>query len=507
MSSVRSNVVIKNTVWELGYYLFVVALGFLAPRYIILIYGSSVNGLSATITQILNVILLLQAGAATAAIFSLYKPIANDDVGEVCSRLSSATSYFKKISYIFLALMILAAIITSYTIESEISAVYILLAFVIMGMKSFLDLYYTSTFRILFTALEEKFVMSIATLLEQVVYYVLVFTTLFFRWHFILLFLWLFLGCVAKILYLNYINRKKHPDIVSRNKNSNKTSSVITGKNYALANEVSHSIMTTSTAIMISFMYGLREASVYSVYMLVYSALYLVMTSLNSSFGPSFGNLYATGNYERSKEVFSIFQFLYLMLNAIMMICTIYLLLPFISLYVSGVSDINYHNETLVILSIISSILSSFRVPYNVMVSSLGFFKETWLQPVVTAILCLGISYIAGQVDYAYILIGPIVFYGANFLYQHFRLKQLVPAMIDNRVFIILLITLIGVGLAFFVYKSYSWEVTLVNWIWAAICVFVFTALYLMMTSKLLLNRLMLSSISYIGIILRRKNE
>lgn len=503
----RSNSVLKNTIWELGYYLFVVALGFLAPRYVILIYGSSVNGLSATITQILNVILLLQAGAATAAIYSLYKPIANKDISEVCSKLSSATSYFKKISYFFLGLMILAALITSYIIESEIPALYILMAFVIMGMKSFLDLYYTSTFRILFTAFEEKFVMSIATLLEQVVYYVLVFTTLFFRWHFILLFLWLFLGCVIKIIYLNHINRKKHPDIVSKRGKFDNISSVIAGKNYALANEISHSIMTTSTAIMISFMYGLKEASVFSVYALVYSALYLIMTSLNSSFGPSFGNLYATGNYGRSKEVFSIFQFIYLMMNAVMMMCTIYLLLPFVALYVSGVSDISYQNETLVVLSIISSIFSAFRVPYNIMVSSLGFFKETWLQPVITAFVCIGVSFFAGLIDYAYILLGPIIFYCINFLYQHFRLKKLVPSMIDNRVFILLIITFLGVGLSFYIYKSYYWDVSLVKWICAAVCIFAISSAYLLITSKVLLNNLLMLSFQYVVAIINSKNE
>lgn len=507
MNTTRTHNVIKNTIWELGYYIFVVALGFLAPRYIILIYGSSVNGLSATITQILNVILLLQAGAATAAIYSLYKPIANEDVAGISSKLASATAYFKKLSLIFLLLMIVAAYITAFYVKSEIPPLYIFVAFIILGLKSFLDLYFTSTFRILFTAFQEKFVLSIATLIEQVVYYVLVFTTLFFRWHFLFLFLWLFLGCIAKIIYLDLINKKKHPEIVKKKEITKNSPSVIVGKNYALANEISHSIMTTSTAIMISFMYGLKEASVYSVYTLVFSALYLIMTSLYSSFGPSFGNLYASGYFERSKEVFSIFQFIYLMVNAVMMICTIYLLLPFVSLYVSGVSDINYHNETLVVLSVISATFSAFRIPYNVMVSSLGFFKETWLQPVITGIVCLGLSYIAGLIDYAYILLGPIVFYSVNFLYQHFRLMQLVPNMIDNRVFTLLFITVCGIGLSFYLYKIYSWDVSIFRFIGGAICLLLFSMLYLVLTTKFFLNKLLLASIDYVGTIIKKRNE
>lgn len=463
MTPSRVNSVLKNTVWELAYYLIVVILGFFAPRYIILIYGSAVNGLSATITQVLNVILLLQAGAATAAIYSLYKPIAEEDINEVSLKLSSATAYFKKLSIIFLVLMVGAAIVSAIFIDSEIAPTLIFVAFIIMGFKSFLDLYFTSTYRILFTAYQEKFVMSVATLTEQVVYYLLVFTTLYFRWHFILLFLWLFLGCVVKIVFLNRSCKKKHPDILSI-KATGKTPS-ISGKNYALANEIAHSLMSTSAAIMISFMYGLKEASVYSVYMLVFSALYLVLTAFNSSFGPSFGNLYASGDEKRSSEVFIVFRYLYLSINSILMMCTIFMLLPFITLYTVGVKDIDYQNELLIILSVLSATFSAFRIPYNVVVSSLGFFKETWLQPVVTSIVSLLISYYAGSYNYALIVLGPVVFYAINFIYQHFRLKALAPNLIDNGVFKIFVVSIVGLVLSYYLHKTVNWSVSIGTWL------------------------------------------
>jgi hypothetical protein len=44
--------VLRNTSWELAYEFTVILLGFLAPRYIILTYGSEVNGLQSTIMQI-----------------------------------------------------------------------------------------------------------------------------------------------------------------------------------------------------------------------------------------------------------------------------------------------------------------------------------------------------------------------------------------------------------------------------------------------------------------------
>lgn len=78
---------------------------------------------------------------------------------------------------------------------------------------------------------------------------------------------------VLKIVYV-----KRYPDI-KRIGNLFK-SATIHGKNYSLVNEVSHSIVTTSTAIMISFMYGLDEVSVFSIYVMVFSALNLLVQPL-----------------------------------------------------------------------------------------------------------------------------------------------------------------------------------------------------------------------------------
>ncbi|MFT0441142.1 hypothetical protein [Bacteroides thetaiotaomicron] len=152
--------------------------------------------MSSTITQILNIILLLQSGATTAAVYSLYKPIADHNWENISEKVTAANLYFKKMSYVFLGIMFVVAGVTAWNINSGIPEITIFIAFIIMGFKSFLDLYFTSKYRIVFTAFQEKFIMSIATLLEQTIYYVLVFTTIFFKWNFfifiLLVIFWLY---------------------------------------------------------------------------------------------------------------------------------------------------------------------------------------------------------------------------------------------------------------------------------------------------------------------------
>lgn len=483
----RSYSMIKNIAWELGYYIIVVLLGFLAPRFIILTYGSSVNGLSSAITQILNVILLLQAGATTAAMYHLYKPIEDNDLREIRYQYSAASKYFKRLSIIFLIIMSVSACIVPFVLKADIEKIYIFSAFCILGLKSFLDLLFTSKYRILFTAYQEKYLISISTLFEQVIYYCLVFVTIYFKWHFIFIYLWFFVGCFIKVLILVREKRRKHPEIYEVTVGESKN--LVPGTGYSLANEVSHSITMSSISILIAFLYGLKESSVYSVYALVFAAIDLISLSLYSSFAPSFANLVASSDTKRVSEVFSIFQFLFALMSTFFMMSCTYLLIPFVKLYTSGATDINYISIQLASLYIVLSMCSSYRIPYNLVVSSSGFFKQTWRQPVICAVISIAISICLGHFNFAYILCGPIVFYICNFFYQRFVLRKLAPHTVSKRVFLLILISIISL------FCSYLFSIILpVNdgisaWILHAILFVVFAVIILLVLSYLFMRK------------------
>ena len=498
----RSNSVIRNTIWELGYYIVVILLGFLAPRYIILYYSSEVNGLSSTITQVLNIILIMQAGATTASVYSLYKPISDGDHGEICRNTAYAENFFKRIAWIFSGLMIITAAVIPFFLNTGLDRKYVFIAFVIMGLKSFADLYYTAKFRIVFTAYQEKFYISIATMVEQIVYYALVFLTIFSKWHFIYMYVWFLFGCIVKIVFLDIAFKRKHPDITTKQYRNEKGK--IGGRNYALANEVAHSIVNSSITIILSFMYGLKEASVYSVYALVSQALNLIATSIYSSFAPSFGNLIAQEDKENASRVFSIFQYVYVMLNTFLMMCMLFLIIPFVKIYTSGVSDINYVNFGLAIILVLSGLFSAYRIPYNVLVSTCGFFKETWIQPVICAVFSIIASVILGRISYSLIIVGQVLFYVINFIYQYFRLKQLVPYLINAKVFVLLSISLVGILGVIGINQIVSVPEGVIWWVITAIGISVVTLLYILIASSLFAKSVFFSSMQYVSRFFKR---
>lgn len=492
----RSKSVIKNTIWEMGYYVVVISLGFLAPRFIILSYSSEVNGLTSTIQHIINIILMLQAGATTASVYALYKPIAENNFEEICKNIASAETFFKKISYIFSGLMLTVAVITPFILDTSLEKIFVFAAMMIMGAKSFVDLYFTAKFRIIFTAYQQKYYISIATLIEQIVYYVLVFATIFMHWHYIWIYVWFFVGCVVKIISLEYMLKKSHPEIKIAKYSEN--SGIIGDRKYALANELSHSLMASSITIMMSFMYGLAEASVYSVYALVSEALNLVTTSLYSSFGPGFGNLYAQGDGEKSAKIFSIFQYIFVMFSTFLMMCMLFAVVPFVKIYTSGATDINYVNYTLATIMAIGGIFSAYRIPYNIIVSSCGYFEETWLQPVISVVICIGVAIGFGFIDYSLVLIGLTMFFAINFIYQHFRLKQFVSYMICDSTFVLFGISIVGIVLTIVINNIFQFPDGVVEWFICSLIYAIITILYIVVASLLVVRIQFISTIQYI---------
>lgn len=485
----RNRAVIKNIVWELGYYVVVVLAGILLPREIILAYGSEINGLSTTITQVMQILLLLQSGAISVAIFSLYGPVANNELEKVGLLLDESNRYFRKVALLFIMLALMASIVASNIISTSIKKEILFLSFFMMGIKNFLDLFFVVKYRILFTVYQEKFIISLGTLLEHCIYYLFALLTIYNNWSFVFLYIGFLFGVCFKIVFLNKMYIKNFGKMIIFNGIDNSAIGInngfIKGINYSFANEVSHTIVAASIFVFTTLLYGLEEASVLSIYMLVFQALMFISTAIYSSFAPSFGNVIGEGNKKIASDVFHIFQFIFYLLNTFMIACMAYLLIPFVSIYTLGVTDINYINYRLVILLLLYAIFYTFRIPFNVIVSTCGYFKETWMQPVVTLFLSLIVSFFLGGIRYEYIFFGPILFYMINFVYQYFKLKKLNPFYISHKVFLMLYNSIFIVGISYVCIFYIKIEPNIFSWIVGALYVSIGIFILLVITSIL----------------------
>ena len=73
-------------------------IGIVLPRVMLLSFGSEINGLVSSIKQFISYITLVEAGLAGACIYSLYKPLADNNYVEINKILSGTKRFYNKSS-------------------------------------------------------------------------------------------------------------------------------------------------------------------------------------------------------------------------------------------------------------------------------------------------------------------------------------------------------------------------------------------------------------------------
>ena len=414
----RTKNTFRNLIWALIAQVIMLGIGLVMPRLIILTYGSTINGLTATINQILSVLNLLQAGALGASIFALFKPVATGNYNLISLILYSSRRYFNKLGWIFLLLLFIIAPFVALKNEgSGISFLEIFLAFIILGINASFSFFFYSRYDILFSADQKRHILSIAGIVEKLIYYGLLFIILYYKIHFTYMYVAVLIGSIIKVglLYLTY--RKLYADkIVPISKDENYT---IPNKGYLLINQIATQAVESSPTIFIAFNFNFKLASVYSIYYLIILMIKMIINTVQVSVSEVFGNLVVSDDNKKVENVFNLMLFIYIIIGVFLTTCTAFLFMPFISLYTSGMTDVNYIVPLLALFIIFYAMVYCIYMPFYTLSNVYGFYKETYLQSLVTGIIALILSFVfTKHIGMSFVLIGLIFYYLASMIYR-----------------------------------------------------------------------------------------
>ena len=456
MGNTRLRKTTRNIFWQFAYQLLTLTLGVILPRYIIKVYGSDVNGLTSTIKHVLTLVTIVQAGLATSATYLLYKPLEEKDRIKIASLLYSIKKWYRVIAIIVACLGLAASIILSFAVNGEIAAKYIFIASFITCIDSALSIYFTATCNVFLNAKQDRYINSIVLLITGTLSYAIQIVILLVKPHFLFLYFNNFLICVLNIIILSIVFKKQYSPYDLNPEEKKEIKKVpVPGVTFAAINEASHAAVYGIMTVAVSVMSDLKAASVLSVYMMVINLISTVSNVFYTSFVSSYGSMVAEGDMNKINTVFQIFQFSFFLLTTFLFMCTSYLLIPFIRIYTRDATDANYINELLAILLIVYGLFYAYRIPYNNTISVIGKFKETYLQPLICAIIAIGLMFGLTIINYSLVVVGPIFFYVVNTFYQHFFIKKNFEGFDNNHFWRHFLVSILCVSLAIVAYFIY----------------------------------------------------
>ena len=411
---------------SLAYEIMLILFGLIVPRLIIDTYGSEVNGLTSTITHILSILNLLQAGAVGASIFQMFKPVAEKDYLQVSRIIDSSKRYFRKIGIIFLLLVVVVAPFMAIGTESSLEIWEKALAFVILGVNGSFYFFFTSWFDILFSSHQKRYILSIAGIVDKLLYYGLVFTVIFLELHFIFMYIAVFVASCAKIVFL-YMFYRKHfkPLLVKVEPDPNFK---IQNKGYLLCNQIASQAVDGLPTVMITSVAGLASASVYAVYNLVQNMIKMVVRTIQLSVSEVFGNLVVSESEERVRRVYDLMEFVFFLAAIILCCCAGFLFMPFIYLYTDCNSlDVTYIYPILAMIIVAYDVIYCMYMPCYTLTNVYGLFKETYLQAVICAVIAIVGSLACGIIYWPLVMLGPVFYYLSSLVFRLIVAKRRVP--------------------------------------------------------------------------------
>lgn len=380
--------IIKNVlVGGLGQ-LITMALALFIPRLMIVSYGSDLNGLVSTISQIFTYLLLLEYGIGAATVNRLYRDFASGDQENINLTLSATRSYFNRVIFVYAACVLLFAAGFPYFVQTQVPHSTIRMIILVQGTGGIVNFAFTNTYNMLLSADGRSYIQTTLGLVQKVI--TSVGQILLINNGFSVIsvqYVILFATAVKAVAIQIYVKRK-YPWIKLARGVSSK---ILEQKSAYFVHEVCTVIFTSTDVVVIGMCCGTTAASVYAVYQLIFHSLTSVLKVITNSVTFKQGQLYNTDRKAYIKFHDS-YETAYSALVFAFMTVTLYLALPFVELYTEGVSDAVYVEPYLPVMFALVQLLSCSRSTCTMLISMAGHAKKTVLNTILEAVLNLGIS-------------------------------------------------------------------------------------------------------------------
>ena len=467
----RSKKAVKNIITSLLQQVVTVICGLIVPRAIIGTFGSSVNGLVSSITQFLGYITLMEAGIGPVIKSALYKPIARKDKTQIEKILKASQRFFRVISGIFIIYLIALCFIYPLIVSTEFETGYTVSLILIIAISTFAEYFFGMVYKLYLQAEQKTYITSIVQILTTILNAILVVVLIKFGANIQVVKLGSAFVFVLRPIIQNIYVKKKY----NINFKEVKEKYELKQKWDGLAQHIASVVHNNTDVAILTIFTSTSEVSVYTVHLYVVNGIKNVVQALTGGVDASFGDMIAKNEIDNLNRSFRTYELFYFTLITIVYIITTVMILPFIKVYTSGITDTNYYRPAFAILITIAELMWSIRLPYSSVTLAAGHFKQTnkgaWVEVFSNLIISIALVFKFGMVGVAIGTLVAMTIRTIEFMY-HTSKYILRRNQIENvkRVIILIVEMLVLVPIGFFISKFIDVN-SYVSWFFLAVIV------------------------------------
>ena len=371
-SESRTKKALKNTISELLLEIVTAICGLILPRLILSNFGSTYNGIIASITQFIGCVALLKSGIGSVTRAALYKPLAKKNSKELSQIILATEHFMRKIAIIFIALVLLMACFYPIIVK-DFSWLFTFSLVLILSLSTFAQYFFGLTYQMVLQADQKNYIISYVYIVSIIVNTIIASILIYLGATIHIVKLASSIIFVAPpIFYMLYV--KKHYNI---NKKEKPNYNLISQRWDALGHQVANFINTNTDIILATVFLGVLEVSVYSVYYMIANSVKKLVIAITSGTTGAFGNMIAKKEKKLLKERFNQYELLVYIFASFFFTITYILYIPFIKIYTNGINDINYIRPYFALIICICEFFSCIKLPYEQVVFAAGKFKQT----------------------------------------------------------------------------------------------------------------------------------
>lgn len=369
--------------------LVVLITGLTVQHFILRSYGSTINGLTSSITQVMSYLVLFEAGLGTASMQALFDPLSRGDWGKVSGIIAATGVEYRKITAAFSVALLMISLVLPFLLKEQVEfAVASTLTFVTGG--SYIVSYIVGgKYKAILCADRKMYVLYLLDIMSSTLSCVMRVVAL--RCGVGIVFVQaIHLGLTLTknagyILYVSSrykrIDYKVAPDKPSIKKRWN-----------VLIHSIAGLVVNHTDIMILTIFSSLKAVSVYSVYNMVFSQL---STAIQTTFVQApqahFGALYYSDR-DKFDRMFRAYETIYTMVLFAICAVALIMIMPFVSVYTKGVTDAEYMDQWLPPLFAAILLLNLLRAPAVMAVNVTGAFKETQTGAIIEVIINLSVS-------------------------------------------------------------------------------------------------------------------
>lgn len=394
----------RNIIFSLLSQIIIFLFEVLVRRLFLQVFTSEYLGLGSTFSGVLNILSFTEMGIGSAIVFSLYKPIAENNQVKIRSYMKIYRNTYFIIGSIILVFGAALTPFLEFFVKKMPNIPYIRLIYLLFVFQS--GIQYFFSYKIAFlNANQQNYIFQKMHILASFIKLGLqIVSILIFKNYFMYLVSAIVITIVLDIVCSIYVN-KKYPFIKGKAEKLEKEETIQLKRNICalLFYKIGNTLLITIDTLVISKMLGVIPAAIYANYYLITSYSDIFFINVLGTITPSLGNYMVGADAAKKRELFKRLVNIYSWITTLIGVGMIVCFNPLIS---SWLGKEYLLDQSIVIMLVISLSITNFQRPCSLIRDTNGLFWYGKLSPLFMAIINVVASVI---LTYFFGMIGVVI--------------------------------------------------------------------------------------------------